>query len=116
MSPNTKAVIALGVGTLAAFFAAFSALGLGAVALAVMLYPHAAAALHIGDYLPSIACVIIGIPLAVVMFRYRRTMRRMIAGKCVTCGYDLRESADRCPECGTPIRRQMQISDQGCPR
>lgn len=35
--------------------------------------------------------------------RVRRLRQRTRHGLCLKCGYDLRESKSRCPECGTPI-------------
>ena len=49
-------------------------------------------------------------PWAVVGWRYRRKRiarsrvdRRRQMGLCIHCGYDLRASAERCPECGAEI-------------
>jgi len=35
----------------------------------------------------------------------RRRRRRIARGLCTACGYDLRESAERCPECGIMAAR-----------
>jgi hypothetical protein len=40
------------------------------------------------------------IPPVLAMRRSYRTRRRRRSGECIICGYDLRETPSRCPECG----------------
>jgi hypothetical protein len=41
-------------------------------------------------------------PLARMLGTLHRARRRRQV-RCVACGYDLRASPGRCPECGTPV-------------
>jgi hypothetical protein len=45
-----------------------------------------------------------------------RILARPRAGKCHTCGYDLRASTDRCPECGTAISAKSSTVEKAGPK
>jgi hypothetical protein len=50
------------------------------------------------------------------LFRLRRRRRSLAAGMCAVCGYDLRASRERCPECGTMIRAGSLAPHAGAQR
>ena len=49
-------------------------------------------------WIPSVVFLVLGLS-CMVPPAYRRRKRKKL-GLCVKCGYDLRASKDRCPECG----------------
>jgi hypothetical protein len=54
--------------------------------------------------IPLLWIVLLGAIYPALVARRRFVKRRRITrGQCVQCGYDLRESRERCPECGLVV-------------
>lgn len=50
--------------------------------------------------------------LLALLYRSISRLRRTRPGFCSKCGYDLRASTERCPECGEPIRLSSPSTDR----
>jgi hypothetical protein len=64
--------------------------------------PYPTSQLAIRFWLPTAAFALLPL-LRLRKWRHTRTSRR--AETCPRCGYDLRATPDRCPECGTPVKK-----------
>jgi hypothetical protein len=54
--------------------------------------------------------VLCAMPISIAWWRRRRRIRQACQGLCQVCGYDLRASNDRCPECGTLVPTPATVS------
>jgi hypothetical protein len=105
MFPETKANVAFAIGMLAAFFAVGGMLGISAD---IFIKTHGGI-VRDGWWWP-VSAFVIGTPLSILTFGYRRRMKRRAAMLCESCGYDLRGTPHRCPECGTVPRLPPKTS------
>jgi hypothetical protein len=47
---------------------------------------------------------ILAVPLLMIARTHLRRCRRVEEGLCPSCGYDIRATSERCPECGRRVR------------
>jgi hypothetical protein len=78
-----------------------SAFTLLLVQAGLMLAGKSALAAGLVVLVPVVMTVVV-IVLTIRNFRRLNRQLHFAEGFCCNCGYDLRESVERCPECGTP--------------
>jgi hypothetical protein len=97
----------------------WSFLGLTFVAITVHGSVHMGSGLAVrGEYyvrIPYWILCLATLPVPLVWLIRRLRVRRYAAGHCQVCGYDLRASNERCPECGTviPLKVGGVVSPRG---
>jgi hypothetical protein len=57
----------------------------------------------------SLPCLLLLLGPTIWVFDAIRRRGRVVAGKCVRCGYDLRATPERCPECGAIAQKLVTI-------
>jgi len=69
------------------------------------MFPGERGGVQVALWLPTMVAAMITLFSALLSRRAARPLRRARAGMCSNCGYDLRGSPGRCPECGaaTPL-------------
>jgi hypothetical protein len=67
-------------------------------------------------YAPTIVCFILAIPTLLLARSSAVKAYRRRHGLCLGCGYDLRETTERCPECGRELAKMKTAPKAALPQ